>query len=171
MMTAETSSKSGASPMSATTEPKCPVSSGKRPEDFSLADPAVQSSPYEFYHTLHEKCPVYKVPETGIYLISSFRELKDALDNYGTMRGQPYNVGLSEANLTKRQLCERIQRHVPGFVWLEAPIGEDPDKRDYIVSNQRILSTGYTTEWNLERGIQELIKGYTIMRNSVYSNV
>ena len=54
---------------------------------------------------------------------------------------------------------------------MEAPIGEDPDKRDYIVSNQRILDTGFSPDWSLGRGIQELIKGYTILRNSVYSNV
>ena len=60
---------------------------------------------------------------------------------------------------------------MPNFVYLEAPIGEDPDKRDYIVSNQRILSTGFVPEWSLGRGIQELIKGYTILRNSLYSNV
>jgi hypothetical protein len=54
---------------------------------------------------------------------------------------------------------------------LESPIGEDPDKRDYIVSNQRLLSTGFTTEWSLDRGIVELMKGYRILRNSKYSNV
>jgi nucleoside-diphosphate-sugar epimerase len=56
-------------------------------------------------------------------------------------------------------------------VYLEAPIGEDPDKRDYIVSNQRILSTGWAPEWTLDRGIRELIKGYTILKNSAYANV
>ena len=54
---------------------------------------------------------------------------------------------------------------------MEAPIGEDPDKRDYIVSNQRILSTGFRTEWDLDRGIGELIKVFTILRQSKYANV
>ncbi len=90
---------------------------------------------------------------------------------YEKMRGRPYNVGLEEANLSKLELCAKIREHVPGFVFLEAPIGEDPDKRDYIVSNARIASTGFQTEWNLDRGIQELIKGFTILRNSIYSNV
>jgi nucleoside-diphosphate-sugar epimerase len=80
-------------------------------------------------------------------------------------------VGLEEANLSKLELCEKIREHIPAFVFLEAPIGEDPDKRDYIVSNARIASTGFKTEWNLDRGIKELIKGYTILRNSIYSNV
>jgi nucleoside-diphosphate-sugar epimerase len=93
------------------------------------------------------------------------------IKNFEAMKGKPYNVGLEDANLSKLELCDEIKKHLPNFVYLEAPIGEDPDKRDYIVSNQRILSTGFAPEWSLGRGIQELIKGYTILRNSLYSNV
>ncbi len=94
-----------------------------------------------------------------------------ALNRFEAMRGQPYNVGLDNANLSKIELCNVIQRHLPNFVYVEAPIGEDPDKRDYIVSNARLASTGFKTEWDLDRGIKELIKGYTILRNSRYANV
>jgi nucleoside-diphosphate-sugar epimerase len=94
-----------------------------------------------------------------------------AIENFETMKGRPYNVGLEEANLSKIELCQVIQKQIPGFVFLEAPIGEDPDKRDYVVSNRRILSTGFQCDWGLERGIRELIKGYTILRNSVHANV
>jgi nucleoside-diphosphate-sugar epimerase len=93
------------------------------------------------------------------------------IKNFEKMKGKPYNAGLEEANLSKLELCEVIKKHLPNFVFLEAPIGEDPDKRDYIVSNARLLATGFKTEWNLDRGIQELIKGYTILRNNLYSNV
>ncbi|MEX1118737.1 MAG: NAD(P)-dependent oxidoreductase [Terrimicrobiaceae bacterium] len=93
------------------------------------------------------------------------------LENFESMRGCPYNVGLEDANLTKLELCEVIQKHVPEFVYLEAPIGEDPDKRDYIVSNLRILATGWAPEWDLDRGIRELLKGYRIIKNSGYANV
>jgi nucleoside-diphosphate-sugar epimerase len=93
-----------------------------------------------------------------------------ALDNYDKMRGEPFNVGLSEANLTKRQLCERISRHVPGFVWLEAPIGEDPDKRDYVVSNEKLEATGWSPDHGIDAGIQELIKGFRMLRNSRFAN-
>jgi nucleoside-diphosphate-sugar epimerase len=93
------------------------------------------------------------------------------LDNFEKMKGRPYNVGLDEANLSKLELCAVIKKHLPKFVFLEAPIGEDPDKRDYIVSNARLAATGFKPEWGLDRGIQELIKGFTIMRNSLYSNV
>jgi nucleoside-diphosphate-sugar epimerase len=90
---------------------------------------------------------------------------------FDKMKGRPYNVGLEEANLSKIELCQVIQKIIPGFVFMEAPIGEDLDKRDYIVSNARILATGYRPDWSIERGIQELIKCYTIVQKNVYSNV
>lgn len=93
------------------------------------------------------------------------------LDNAPAMRGHAYNVGLSEANLSKAQLCERIARHVPGFVWLEAPVGEDPDKRDYIVSNAKLERAGWRPDVGLDAGIQELIKGYRMLRNGRFANV
>jgi nucleoside-diphosphate-sugar epimerase len=86
------------------------------------------------------------------------------------MRGKPYNVGLDDANLSKLELCAAIKKHLPQFVYLEAPIGEDPDKRDYIVSNARIASTGFKPEWGLDRGIRELIKGYTIFKSIGFAN-
>ncbi len=69
------------------------------------------------------------------------------------------------------ELCAVIQKHLPNFVYLKAPIGEDPDKRDYIVSNQRILATGWKPAHGLDDGIRELIKGYRILKNSAYANV
>jgi nucleoside-diphosphate-sugar epimerase len=93
------------------------------------------------------------------------------INNYANMNAQAYNVGLSSANLSKLQLCEKIKEQVPSFVYLEAPIGEDPDKRDYIVSNSKIEATGFSPDWPLEAGIKELVKGYTMLRNAVYANV
>ena len=93
------------------------------------------------------------------------------LENFESMKGRPYNVGLDDANLSKIELAAAIQRHIPEFVFLEAPIGEDPDKRDYIVSNARLASTGFKPKHSLDDGITELIKGYQMLRNSVYGNV
>jgi nucleoside-diphosphate-sugar epimerase len=93
------------------------------------------------------------------------------IDNFEAMKDQPYNVGLSDANLSKAELCERIRKHLPKFVSLEAAIGEDPDKRDYIVSNARIEAMGFQPAYTLDIGIPELIKGYRMIRNSVYGNV
>ncbi len=106
-----------------------------------------------------------------IHIRDVARVFVHGLKNFEQMKGKPYNVGLDDANLSKLELCAVIKKHLPKFVFLEAPIGEDPDKRDYIVSNARLASTGFTPEWNLDRGIRELIKGYTIFRNSRYSNV
>ena len=87
------------------------------------------------------------------------------------MKGQIYNVGLSDANVSKKELCEHIQKQRPEFVFIEAPVGKDPDQRNYIVSNAKIEATGFKTEFSLDRGIGELLKGYTMIRNSVYGNV
>ncbi len=106
-----------------------------------------------------------------IHIRDVVRVFIHGINNFEKMKGKPYNAGLEEANLSKLELCAVIKKHLPKFVYVEAPIGEDPDKRDYIVSNQRLLGTGFQTEWNLDRGIVELIKGFTILRNSIYSNV
>ena len=94
-----------------------------------------------------------------------------AIEQYDAMNGEPYNVGLSDANLTKLELCEEIKQRIPEFVVIEAPIGEDPDKRDYIVSNAKIEATGFQPDWSLGQGIDELIKGYRMLRNARYANV
>ncbi|TVM00947.1 MAG: hypothetical protein CV087_11720 [Candidatus Brocadia sp. WS118] len=94
-----------------------------------------------------------------------------AINNFETMKNEPYNVGLSSANLSKLELCAKIKECIPDFVCLESPVGEDPDKRDYIVSNKKIEKTGFQPQYSLEAGIKELIKGYKIITNSRYSNV
>ena len=99
------------------------------------------------------------------------RAFLHAFDNFDSMKGGPYNVGLSDANLSKLELCQKIKTHVPDFTYLEAPIGEDPDKRDYIVSNEKIEATGFVPKYSLDDGIQELIKGYRMLRNTMYSNI
>jgi nucleoside-diphosphate-sugar epimerase len=94
-----------------------------------------------------------------------------AIDHFDIMKGQPFNVGLEDANLSKLELCAEIKKQLPGFTYIEAAIGEDPDKRDYIVSNARILATDFSPQWSLQRGIRELIKGFAILRNNRYANV
>ena len=106
-----------------------------------------------------------------IHIRDVVRVFVHGINHFEKMKGKPYNAGLEEANLSKLELCAVIKKHLPKFVYVEAPIGEDPDKRDYIVSNQRLLGTGFQTEWGLDRGIVELIKGFTILRNTIYSNV
>ncbi len=85
------------------------------------------------------------------------------LDNYETYRGEIFNVGLSDANLSKQELLEKIQSHVPDFAVSYNDYYEDPDKRDYIVSNQKIEDTGWKPEWSLDKGITELIMAYQMI--------
>lgn len=94
-----------------------------------------------------------------------------AIDNFEEMKDEPYNVGLSSANLSKLELCSKIKEHIPGFVYMEAPIGEDPDKRDYIVSNEKIENTGWRPKKSLDDGIRELMMTYRIVNNKRYGNV
>lgn len=94
-----------------------------------------------------------------------------AMENFDKMKGQCYNCGLSDANLSKLELCEKIKAYIPAFTFLEASIGTDPDKRNYLVSNARIESYGFKPQFTLDDGIKELIKVYSIIKNSFYGNV
>jgi len=78
-------------------------------------------------------------------------------------RGEVYNVGLSSTNLSKQELLEKIQTHVPNFAVVYDDYYEDPDKRNYIVSNEKLESTGWKPEWDLDRGIEELIMAYQMI--------
>ena len=93
------------------------------------------------------------------------------LDNFSELRGQAFNLGLSDANLSKAELCERIKSQLPSFHFLEAAIGEDPDKRNYIVSNAKIEATGWKPTVNIDQGISELIKGFEMIKRTQFSNV
>jgi nucleoside-diphosphate-sugar epimerase len=99
------------------------------------------------------------------------RAFQHALEHAEDMTGQAYNVGLSEANLSKRELCEEIRRQVPRFTVVEAEIGRDPDQRDYVVSNAKIEKVGFRAEIGLETGIGELVKAYAVVRRQGYANV
>jgi nucleoside-diphosphate-sugar epimerase len=126
------------------------------------------------YRAVHDRAVVIfegHFKRNYIHIQDVSRAFCYGMDHFDAMKSNAYNVGLDDANLSKLELAAAIQKHVPGFVFLEATIGEDPDKRDYIVSNAKLAKTGFVTEWGLDRGIKELIKGYTILRDSVYANV
>ena len=94
-----------------------------------------------------------------------------AMHNFDRMQNQAYNVGLSEANLSKMELCLEIKKQVPDFTIMESAIGKDPDQRNYIVSNDKIEATGYKPQVSLQATITELIKGYQILRRNQYANI
>ena len=99
------------------------------------------------------------------------RVFQHTLSNYDKMKGQVYNVGLTDANVSKWELCEHIQKQVPNFAFLEAPVGKDPDQRNYIVSNAKIEATGFKPSYSLDMGITDLIKGYSMIKYTRYGNV
>ncbi len=86
------------------------------------------------------------------------------------MTGRPYNVGLDSANLSKEELALRVQQYIPNFYIHFAAIGQDPDKRNYIVSSDRLKQAGFEARRSLEHGIQELIKGYQMMGRPLFKN-
>jgi nucleoside-diphosphate-sugar epimerase len=94
-----------------------------------------------------------------------------SIRNFETMKNQPYNVGLSDANLSKMELCLEIKKQSPSFTIMESAIGKDPDQRNYIVSNEKIERTGFKAKVSLPTGIAELIKGYQVIRRNQYANV
>ncbi len=94
-----------------------------------------------------------------------------AIDNFEKMKGQPYNVGLSTANLSKMELCEKIRDQLPQFNIFVSEIGKDPDQRNYIVSNDKIEKLGYRPDHTIEMGIRELIKGFSIINNNKFANI
>jgi nucleoside-diphosphate-sugar epimerase len=93
------------------------------------------------------------------------------IERFDALRGGIFNVGLSDANVSKRELCERIRAQVPDFTFLDAPVGKDPDQRNYIVSNAKIEATGFLPRVSLDAGIAELVKGFGMIRNTVHGNV
>ena len=93
------------------------------------------------------------------------------INNYSKMKNEPYNVGLSSANLTKRELAEKIKKHIHKLTILSSEIGQDPDKRDYIVSNEKLEKIGWKPKHTLDVGIIELMKCYQMLKTNKYSNI
>jgi nucleoside-diphosphate-sugar epimerase len=93
------------------------------------------------------------------------------IENSTAMSGRPYNVGLDKANLSKEELALKIREHIQDFFVHFSEIGSDPDKRNYIVSNQRLREAGFEAKYSLDEGIHELIKGYRLFGRSPRKNI
>ncbi len=106
-----------------------------------------------------------------IHVRDVVRAFIHAMENFERMKNEPYNVGLSSANLSKWELCQKIQKQIPNFIFAESKIGEDVDKRNYVVSNEKIERTGFAPQFTLEDGIEELIKGYQAIKRNQFTNI
>lgn len=93
------------------------------------------------------------------------------LNNREKMIGRTFNLGLDAANLSKEDLALAVKKHVPEFYIHFAEIGSDPDKRNYIVSNQRLREAGFEAKRSLDDGIKELIKGYRMLGRAKFKNI
>jgi nucleoside-diphosphate-sugar epimerase len=94
-----------------------------------------------------------------------------SLKNFDSMKNQIYNVGLSDANLSKKELCKIIQKKIKNFVFFEEELQKDPDQRNYIVSNKKIEKLGFKPKISIEHGIEELIKGFSFLKVQKYTNI
>jgi nucleoside-diphosphate-sugar epimerase len=92
------------------------------------------------------------------------------IKNFTRMAGLPYNLGLDSANLSKEELAFKIKEYVPNFFIHFSEVGSDPDKRNYIVSNQRLREAGFEAHRSLDEGIQELIKGCRMLGRPLFKN-
>ncbi len=106
-----------------------------------------------------------------IHIRDVVRAFLHGIEHFEAMKGEIFNVGLSDANISKWELCEAIKKQLPGFVFVEAGEGKDPDQRNYIVSNEKIEQSGFKPAYGLDDGISELIKGYAMIKNSCYGNI
>lgn len=94
-----------------------------------------------------------------------------AIENPDKVEGEIFNFGLSEANISKEELCREIQAHLPEFTFLDAPLAKDPDQRNYVVSNKKIEDKGMKASISLSAGIVELIKGLKMFEKYPFSNL
>lgn len=105
-----------------------------------------------------------------IHVRDVVRAFLHCIDNFDKMKNEAYNVGLTEANMSKKELCQEIRKQIPDFYFVEAKVGQDPDKRNYIVSNEKVEKTGFKPKFSLQDGIRELIKGYKVIYRNQFIN-
>ena len=107
----------------------------------------------------------------------NYLHIEDAVDGFRfaienpKLAGSCYNLGYSEANLSKRELCQLIQKQLPEFVYLISEIGEDIDKRNYIVSNEKIEKCGFKATRSVDVGIKEMIKCLPLLKRNQFANI
>ena len=111
------------------------------------------------YITLFE----HKFVRNFIHIQDVSRAFEYMIDNYHTFNNEIFNLGLSDENITKKQLVEKIQSHIPNTSVNYSDYYVDPDKRDYIVSNEKIEEAGWKPIFTLDDGIKELIQSYKMI--------
>jgi len=106
-----------------------------------------------------------------IHVLDVVHAFNLALEEHLKFQGEIFNVGLSEANISKLKLCELIKEILPSFTFMEAPLGKDPDQRNYIVSNAKIENLGFQPRVSLKNGLEELTKGLPMFLAKSHTNI
>ena len=106
-----------------------------------------------------------------IHILDVVQAFNLAIEKKDQFKGEIFNVGLSQANISKIELCQEIKKIVPDFLFLEAPLGKDPDQRNYIVSNKKIEALGFSPAVSLQEGLNELVKGLKMFNHKPFTNV
>ena len=106
-----------------------------------------------------------------IHILDVVQAFNLAIEKKDQFKGEIFNVGLSQANISKIELCQEIKKIVPDFLFLEAPLGKDPDQRNYIVSNKKIEALGFSPGVSLQEGLNELVKGLKMFNHKPFTNV
>ena len=99
------------------------------------------------------------------------RAIEFAISDSARFVGNIFNVGLSSANISKRELCEKIKIFIPKLSIFEGFDNKDPDQRNYLISNSKLESTGFIPKVTIEEGIKELLRLYSMIKNIKYGNV
>lgn len=98
-----------------------------------------------------------------IHVFDIARTFMFVIENYEKCKGQAFNVGLSTANLSKLELAETIKKYISDLVIKQDEFKQDFDKRNYIVSNEKLERLGWKPIMTLDDGIQELISAYQMV--------
>jgi len=105
-----------------------------------------------------------------IHIHDVCRAFEFAIKNFNKMKNNVFNIGLSKANLTKKQLVKKISKQVKNLKIFKIANKVDPDKRDYFVSNKKIEKLGFKTMINIDEGIRELIDFYNFNKSKIINN-
>jgi len=106
-----------------------------------------------------------------VHVLDVIQAFNLALKREKDFNGEIFNVGLSEANISKIDLCREIHSIIPTFTFFEAALGKDPDQRNYVVSNQKIESLGFKPTVSLRSGLEELVKGLKMFDHKPFTNI
>ena len=124
---------------------------------------AIKTSKLSVFEGHYKRNYIHILDVVGVFI--------HAINNFNQLKGQIYNVGLSTANISKIELCEKIKLQIPHLIITENQQGQDPDQRNYIVSNAKIEATGFKTNFTLEEGISEIISAFPMLNEVLMRNI